>query len=123
VDELAEDVVVLDREPEHAAMTLTGMCWAYCWAASTTVAPGSIAPMSSRRCRHTCDLGFPRLDLLRRRTAAGAAEGEGVERRIVVIGGAPPIGGWASIVDVLTTTRPAREVVRVVGDLAHELGG
>ena len=87
------------------AITLTGMCWAYCWAASTTVSPGVIAPMSSRRCRHS----------LRTSGSHGSicfgANGGSRSRRArrwnggsLVIGGAPPIGASASIVDVLTTT-------------------
>ena len=87
------------------AITLTGMCAAYCVAASTTVVPGSIAPMSSRRWRHRArtssshgSICFGANGGSRRRRARAWNGGS------LLIGGAPPIGASASIVDVLTTT-------------------
>ena len=87
------------------AITLTGMCWAYCSAASTTVTPGSMSPIASRRCRHSVRISGSHGSICR------GANGGSSSRRAkawnggsLVIGGAPPIGGSASIVDVLTTT-------------------
>ncbi len=87
------------------AITFTGMCWAYCWAASTTVSPAVIGPMSSSRSRQSLrisgshgSISFGTNGGSSRRRARAWNGGS------LVIGGAAPIGRSASMCAVLTTT-------------------
>ena len=51
VDELAELRPILGREPSMSAMTRTGMCCAYSWAASTTSRPSNPSMSESQNAR------------------------------------------------------------------------
>ena len=112
-------------KPSMRAMTLTGMCWAYCCGGvDDGLAGRRSSPMSSRRCRHSLRISGSHGSIcLRRERRQQQAAGEGVERRVA--GDRRGAADRRLGVDRRRADDdgPAGEVVGVVGDLADELGG
>ena len=108
--------------PSMRAITLTGMLWAYCTAASTTDSPGTTAPMRSSSSLHSARTSGSHGSI-----AFGENGGSSSRRAIwwnggsLVIGGAGPTGAAMPGRALLTIDAVAGEVLGVVGDLVHQL--
>ena len=106
MDELAEQVVVLEREAEHAGDDVDrDVLGVLLGGVDDGLADRRSSPMSSRRCRQSLRISGSHGSI------CFGANGGSSRRRAsawnggsLVIGGAPPIGRSASILDVLTTT-------------------
>jgi hypothetical protein len=93
VHELAEQLLVLGGEPEHATddadRDVLGVLHGR---VDDGLARGDLAHVVEQLPAQLLDLGLPRLDLLGRERRQQETAGHVVERGSLVIGGAPPIG-------------------------------
>ena len=112
-------------KPSICRITLTGMCCAYCTAASTTVSPGVMSPMSSSNLWHRVRTSGSHGSIF-----FGANGGRSRRRAMpwnggsLVIGGTTPIGAGSARSPGRPTRddhRPAGEVLGVVGDLVDRV--
>ena len=124
VHELAEEVLVLLGEAEHAPdhVHRTVLC-VVDRSIDDRLAGGDISDLVEQLVAQPADLGLPRFDLLRRERWQQQTPGDVVERRIARDRRREPDRGWDVGPTGVDDDAPAREVLGVVCDLVHEFVG